>query len=188
MELARSFFRDPPRLGLRLTALAVLVLGIPPASPAVAASPSPLHRYLLAGVEARATNTVGTFVGGAADPQLEGMLWKAVVRHVPLSRTGTPALITGGSVTLHVASPTRFWTQSRSFTAGTIAYAPDLSSPSACGRQVLRVNATLAPTTEADDSGSLDVYLIHHRRSLFGHCITYAATVRGSLNLTSVAA
>src|SRR6185503_18042936 len=130
MELARSFFRDPPRLGLRLTALAVLVLGIPPASPAVAASPSPLHRYLLAGVEARATNTVGTFVGGAADPQLEGMLWKAVVRHVPLSRTGTPALITGGSVTLHVASPTRFWTQSRSFTAGTIAYAPDLSSPS----------------------------------------------------------
>jgi hypothetical protein len=188
MEPARSFFRDAPRLRLPLAALAVLAVGLPPASPAVVASPSPLHHYLLAGVEARATSTVGTFVGGAADPQLDGMLWKAVVRHAPLSRTGTPSPITGGSVTLHVASATGFSTQSRSFTAGTIAYAADLSSRSACGRQAFRVNATLAPTSEADGSGSLDVYLTHHRRSLFGQCITYAATVRGSLDLTGVAA
>jgi len=188
MDLVRSFFRDPPRLSLQLKALAVLAVSFPPASPAVVASPSPLHRYLLAGIEARASSTIGTFVGGAADPQLDGMLWKAVVRHDPLSRTGTPSLITGGSVTLHVASATRFSTQSRSFTAGTIAYAADLSSQSACGRQVFRVKATLAPTNEAGDSGSLNVYLTHHRRSLFGQCITYAATVRGSLNVTSVVA
>ena len=70
--------RHGPRL--LLTVLAALVIG-PTASSATAGAQSSLDRYALAGVETRATNAVGTFVGGAGDSAPSSTLWKAVVRH-----------------------------------------------------------------------------------------------------------
>jgi hypothetical protein len=112
------------------------------------------------------------------------MLWKAVVRHTPLTRTThSPALITGGGVTLQLWSREGLSQKSRIVSGGTITYAVERSSGSACGEQVFRVSATLATTNVDADRGLLEAYLTHHRRSVFGRCITYAATVRGSLRL-----
>ena len=74
---------------------------------------------------------------------------------------------------------------SRIFSGGTITYAADRASGSVCGQQVFHVRATLATANDADDSGLLEAYLTHHRRSVLGRCITYAATVRGSLKLVN---
>lgn len=170
------------------TGLIALALGVFAGTPALASGESSSHVYMLAGAETRATSVVGTFVGGAMGSQPGGMLWKAVVQHTPLTRKAeSPALITGGGETLKVWSGERFSEATRSFTGGTIAYAGDRSSSSACGQQVFRVNATLAGTKAdevAGDGGLLHVYLTHHRKSIFGRCITYAASVRGSLRLT----
>jgi hypothetical protein len=167
-----------------LIALAGLAVAASAVTPAVAASTSSPHLYTVAGVETRATGVLGTFVGGAVNPRTGGMLWKAVVQHTPLTRKAdSPALITGGGVTLRVWSGERFSETTRSFTGGTIAYAGDRSSRSSCGQQVFRVDAALAGTRAAGDAGLLQVYLTHHRKSIFGRCVTYAASVSGSLRL-----
>ena len=97
----------------------------------------------------------------------------------------SPALIVGGGVQLQLWSQARLSQTSRIFSGGTITYAADRSSGSACGQQVFHVRATLATANAADDSGLLEAYLTHHRRSVLGRCITYAATVRGSLKLVN---
>jgi hypothetical protein len=67
----------------------------------VGAGDSSSHLYMLAAGETRATNVVGTFVGGAVGTQPGGMLGKAVVQaHAADSQSGRPALIAGGGVTL----------------------------------------------------------------------------------------
>ena len=96
-----------------------------------------------------------------------------------------PRFDPGGGVTLQVWSQKRLSKESHIFSGGTISYVPDRSSGSGCGQQVFRVTATLATSSEADDSGLLDAYLTHYRRSVFGRCITYAATVHGSLTLAT---
>ena len=184
MTWSTAFVRGRHGPRLLLTVLAALVIG-PMASSATAGAQSSLDRYALAGVETRATNDVGTFVGGAGDSTPSSMLWKAVVRHTQLTRAGNPAVITGGGVTLQVWSQKRLSKESHIFSGGTISYVPDRSSGSGCGQQVFRVTATLATSSEADDSGLLDAYLTHYRRSVFGRCITYAATVHGSLTLAT---
>jgi hypothetical protein len=61
------------------------------------------------------------------------------------------------------------------------------SAPSQCDKQVFVVTDGLnAVDTGASISGTgrLTVQLTHWRISLFGHCITYFATVSGTLDLT----
>ena len=185
MTVGYAFFRSQRRPRLLLTVLAAFAIG-PAPTPAIAGPEPSLHDYPLAGLEIRATSVLGTFVGGAGDSSPGGMLWKAVVRHTPLTRTAaSPALIIGGGVQLQLWSQEGLSQTSRIFSGGTITYAADRSSGSACGQQVFHVSATLATTNASDDSGLLEAYLTHHRRSVFGHCITYAATVRGSLKIVN---
>jgi hypothetical protein len=69
----------------------------------VGAGDSSSHLYMLAAAETRATNVVGTFVGGAVGTQPGGMLGKGrrLFRHTPLTRKAErPSLIAGGGVTL----------------------------------------------------------------------------------------
>jgi hypothetical protein len=184
MALITRSLRKWSRSRLLSTVFAAFSIGLSWATLADAGTVSALHRYGLAGVEVRASSSEGTFVGGAAESRLSGMVWKAVVRHTPLTRKAdSPALITGGSVTLHVPTQNPAFEESRSFNDGTITYAADRSSGASCGAQVFRVNATLDATNAGEESGALQVFLTHHRRLVFGRCLTYAATVRGSLRL-----
>lgn len=185
MTVGHAFFRSQRRPRLLVTVLAAFAIG-PAPTPAIAGPEPSLHDYPLAGLEIRATSVLGTFVGGAGDSSPGGMLWKAVVRHTPLTRTvDSPALIVGGGVQLQLWSQAGLSQTSRIFSGGTITYAADRASGSVCGQQVFHVRATLATANDADDSGLLEAYLTHHRRSVLGRCITYAATVRGSLKLVN---
>jgi hypothetical protein len=174
----------PPRpLLFTVVALAVSASVMLPA----AASGASAEMYTLVGAETRASTVVGSFVGGAFRAPSDGMLWKAVVRHTPLTRDpARAAQITGGTLTLKVELGGRFSSVTGAFTGGMVVYLKERSSVSACGRQVFQVVGTLAEVKREmlSGNGTLQVYLTHHRRMIWGRCITYAATVTGSLSLS----
>jgi hypothetical protein len=75
---------------------------------------------------------------------------------------------------------------SGAFTGGTVVYLKERSSVSACGTQVFQVSGTLAELKRdaLSGNGTLQVYLTHQRRMIWGRCVIYAATVKGSLRLS----
>jgi hypothetical protein len=149
---------------------------------ASAAGSAHTARYGLAGVETRGTTTVGTFVGGAVGADPSALSWKAVVIHTPLVHSASgQAAVTGGTVSMRLMSNGGYRRVVGPLSAGTIAFVPERSSTAACGRQVFAVDAAF--TVSGQVAGELHVSLTHHRRSLFGRCTIYAATVRGTLDL-----
>jgi hypothetical protein len=127
------------------------------------------------GVEIAATRTAGTFVGKGDG--LDAVVWKAVVRHRPLSGR-TPVAVTGGAFA--IALRTRRLTGT--LAGGRIALA---TSDRGCGRQRYDVTGRLERVGGAG-TGSLAARLTHHRKRLLGRCITYAATVTGTVVLPPV--
>jgi hypothetical protein len=150
MTLRDDFVKDLNRQRWVRAGLVVLSIGLMSSTSATTAPVVSSHRYGVAGVEMRASSVEGIFVGGAAEAQFGGLLWKAVVRHTPLTRTiERPALITGGRVTLQVFSGKALSTESHSFSGGTIAYAAGRSTGSACGEQVFPREPTSQSSTES---------------------------------------
>jgi hypothetical protein len=171
-----------------LRALFVILVALAAAGAALPAAASGFpERYALAGAETHATGGSGEFVGGALRARDDPMFWKAVVRHRSLSRDpARAAQITGGTLTLRFGSDGGVASTRGTFTGGTVTYDAARSAASACGRQVFQVDATVANLRRdgLSATGTLEVYLTHHRRTIFGRCITYAATVNGSLSLS----
>lgn len=114
------------------------------------------------------TATVGTF-RGVATGDLPG-LWRVTIRHQPLS-AGPSARITGGTFKMRtidgdsIVSPV---------TSGSVTVR---DSGAACGNQTYAIRAGLAV-------GSFSGTLVHHRASVLGHCVIFAATITGRANLT----
>lgn len=107
--------------------------------------------------------SLGTFVGLAAG-ELPGR-FRVQIAHEPLAG-GRPVAITGGTFSLRTWSRTL----SGAVTGGSVS----VVSPGArCADQVYAVSAQLS-------SGSFSGRLTHHRRSLLGRCVVYAATISGS--------
>lgn len=104
---------------------------------------------------------------GLATGQMPGA-WSATIEHTPLS---TSATITGGSFTLSTATGTFGGT----ITGGAVQLVA--GSATGCTKQVFAVAVVLS-------DGSAQAYLTHYRTDLFGSCITYAATISGSVTLT----
>ena len=109
------------------------------------------------------SSTLGTFVG-VATGQLPGA-WRVQIAHEPLA-TGPTVLITGGTFTLRTSSGKRFHGP---VTAGSVTV---IDRGSQCTNQTYRVSAAVK-------IGSVAVTLTHHRRSFFGRCVVYAATIQG---------
>jgi hypothetical protein len=161
------------------TAAALLVLG------AAWAAVSPT--YTVSGFEVAATSVEGTFVGTGSGSGGDNLIWRAVVAHTPVSTNpATPAAITGGSLVAVSYGPGSISTLTGTFTGGTVTYNPALSSSAACGVQVFNVSGNLALAAGAQTgTGTFQVFLTHYRASLFGRCVTFAATVRGAPGLTA---
>jgi len=109
------------------------------------------------------SSTLGTFVGVATG----GLpaTWRVQIAHQPLV-TGPTVLITGGTFSLLTLAGHRI---------GGRVYDGSVTVTnrgSRCTDQTYRVVATFS-------SGSFDGTLTHHRRSIFGRCIVYSATIRG---------
>jgi hypothetical protein len=166
-----------PRLVLAV-ALAVLALCIP-----ISASAAQSYDDTIRGFEYFATSTDGGFAGTAAGA-LPGD-WNADVQHTPLCLSCTPtATITGGSVLLATVlggSPTLV---TGKFTDGSVQV---INVGADCTNQTFAVNGTLGsvgPWFSGSGRGTFSATLTHYRYSIFGRCITYSASVAGTLSLS----
>jgi len=108
------------------------------------------------------SSTRGTFVGAAQGPV---GAWRISIRHEALS-TGSTVAVTGGSLLIGLRTGTAL----RSPVTG--GFVSVTNRGSHCTTQVYAVHVQLA-------SGTFDGTLLHHRRSLFGRCLIYAATISG---------
>jgi hypothetical protein len=133
------------------------------------------------GFEYSATSTQGKFTGTAYGA-LPGA-WAATVNHTVLSASGT---VTGGSMSLATAvngTPTLVGAH----VAGGAVTRTNPSS-TGCVNQYYGVTMTLdnltANGTSTNGSGNFDGTLTHHRQSVFGTCVTYSATITGSLGVS----
>jgi len=132
--------------------------------------------YLASGIETSVpTNNTSTFSGFSVGSQGDGALWKASVVHDPLSScpfgSGSSCAITGGTFSLTSSAGAVAGT----FTGGSVT---PISQQEPCGAQVYGVAGTLATT---NGNAAFTATLTHYRALLFGRCITFFATINGSL-------
>jgi hypothetical protein len=163
----------------RLILIALIVLVVAPPASAIAAT----YGDTVTGYEYYATSTDGRFAGTASGV-LPGA-WDANVKHTALCLSCTPtATITGGTFSLATnlhGVPTLV---TGKFTGGTIEVT---NIGAGCTKQTFAIRGKLAragPWNWGNGSGSFRATLTHYRHSILGHCITYAASVGGTLSLS----
>jgi len=147
-------------------------------SPAAAVA-APAFSDSVSGLEYAATSAQGRFVG-IASGALPGA-WSVTVNHTPL---GTSAAITGGDFHLATRLDRTLTAVTGKFTAGTVR---QLSGFTGCASQRYAVHGVLGHVGSGAarrGTGTLDAMLTHYRTTIFGQCVTYSASVRGSLSLT----
>ena len=159
------------------------------ATPAAAAT----HRSVITGFEFYATSTQGRFAGSATGQGANGLTgaWSIVVDHTSLSGCGqanqTCGRVTGGGFSLVVANPNEV--VSGSFNGQTTEDQLDrirLIEPGAgCSNQRFEILDGLhnVGAWEHTGTGGFSAILTHYRHSIFGQCITYSATVQGTVLL-----
>ena len=162
-----------------LAGLGVL-LAIAFAVPAAAAATGLSTAYAVAGIETSIpTNNTSTFAGAALGSGGDTAVWKSSVVHQALSNcpfgSNTSCAITGGFFSLASSSGARL---TGSFTSGSVT---PVSQQTPCGKQVFGIAGALATTS---GPASFTARLTHYRTLLFGTCITYFATIAGSLQLS----
>jgi hypothetical protein len=153
---------------------AAVALALTPAA-AIAAT---AYSDPISGFEYTAAATQGSFAGAAVGA-LPGP-WSATVGHTPL---GTSATITGGEFSLATYLDGTLTTITGHFTAGTIQ---QLSGFTGCVNQRYAVNGLLGDVgfrTAGSGTGTFAATLTHYRTKIFGYCVTYSASISGSLSL-----
>jgi hypothetical protein len=159
-----------------LLILAVWLVALWASSSAAAAQ---TYRDTIRGYEYYFTSTDGRFAGSASGA-LAGS-WNANVRHTRLCLSCSPtATITGGSFSL--ATPYTLVTGT--FTGGTVQVK---NVGANCSTQTFDVEGILGNVGRwysGSGNGTFSATLTHYRRSLFGSCITYGASVAGTISLT----
>jgi hypothetical protein len=128
------------------------------------------NTYSISGVEYAATTYVGSFAGVAVAADDYGT-WKATILHDELPTVPGTAGITGGSFALDGKVRDLAGTVN---SGGVIT----LLTTSDCGKQTYSVVGSLTLAANAGWAG-FNAVLTHYRIWLWGHCITYAATVKG---------
>jgi hypothetical protein len=158
-------------------AAAAALLTVPAAAAAAAATTS---TDSISGLEYAATSAQGRFAG-IASGALPGA-WSVTVDHTPL---GTSAAITGGDFHLATRLDGTLTVVSADFTRGTVR---QLSGFTGCASQRYAVHGVLGgvgPGSAGRGTGTFAATLTHYRTEIFGYCVTYSASVSGSLSLAS---
>jgi hypothetical protein len=162
-----------------LLVVGLIAAAIAPARATAASS----YSDTLSGYEYWASSTDGKFAGTAS-----GMLpgsWNADVQHTALCLSCSPtATITGGSFSLSTVLHYVPSMVTGRFTGGTVQV---INPGTNCTKQTFAVNGILGSVGtgwSGSGSGSFVVTLTHYRKYVFGSCVTYGASVRGSLSLT----
>lgn len=154
-------------------------IGIAPARARAASS----YSDMLSGYEYWASSTDGKFAGTAAG-SLPGS-WNADVQHTALCLSCSPtATVTGGSFSLSTVIGYVPTLVTGRFTGGTVQV---IDRGSNCTNQTFAVNGILGGVGtwwSGGGSGTFNVILTHYRYYVFGSCVTYGASVAGSLAIT----
>ena len=132
------------------------------------------------GFEYSATSTQGKFTGTAYGA-LPGA-WAATVNHEVLNPSGA---VTGGDMSLATALTGTPTLVDGDVTGGAVTR-NNLGS-TGCVNQYYGVYLTLGNVTANGAGnwwGSFGGTLTHHRRSVFGTCVTYSATINGTLTVS----
>jgi hypothetical protein len=165
---------------LLAVAVAVAVLALVAPTGALAAQ---AYSDSINGHEYYYTSTDGRFAGNATGALAGG--WKANVRHTKLCLScTTTATMTAGRVSLATTLhdiPTLVTGQ---FTGGTVQV---INKGAHCTKQTFAVHGILGnvgPSRSGYGGGIFTATLTHYRTSILGRCVTYGASVKGSLGLT----
>ena len=149
--------------------------------PGVGAATGLSTKYAVRGIETSIpTNNTSTFGGTATGSSGDLALWKASVVHQGLSNcpfgSGTGCTITGGTFSLRSSGG---GTLAGTFVGGKVT---PVSQGTPCGNQVFGVTGSLSTN---HGPGTFAATLTHYRTSLFGSCITYFATIKGTVTLST---
>lgn len=151
-------------------------------APARAAASS-TYSDTLSGYEYWASSSEGKFAGTASG-SLPGS-WNADVQHTALCLSCEPtATITGGSFSLSTVIDYLPTLVTGRFTGGTVQV---INSGTNCTNQTFVVNGVLSNVGawwSGSGSGAFAVTLTHYRHYVFGSCVTYGASVAGTLSVT----
>ncbi|MFQ5425587.1 MAG: hypothetical protein ACE5EV_00730, partial [Gaiellales bacterium] len=126
------------------------------------------YRVPVSGVEIWATDHVGTFVGSSSGPLLG--VWRTSVRHTALRRR---ADITGGSYEVNARLGGDVRRIRGTFTGGTVQLIPRARTKP-CANERFRV-------TPAGAAARGRLTLTHYRHQVFGRCLIYGASLRGTM-------
>jgi hypothetical protein len=154
-------------------------LGLALAMPATVAAATVSNTYWISGAEYSASATVGSFAGTATGSSGDVATWEAVVEHTVLHKTAT---ITGGHAT--VLTSNLVYIQG-DFSGGSVTR---IYQAPGCSIQRYDVTGSLVNVHRSDSAtigvGTFQATLTHYRTRIFGECISYFATVSGSIGLT----
>ncbi len=158
---------------------AVAALALP--SAAVAAPTS--TTFTVTGVETAFTSTSATFAGTGTGDAGGRAIWRVSITRTPFS--AGQSTITGGGFAMRTVSPQ--WTTDT--VTGTVSggSVQKVAGFTGCTNERFAVSVSLtdvATDTTAGGTGTFTGELTHHRTSIFGVCVIYAATVRGVVTLS----
>lgn len=136
----------------------------------------------ISGHEYYYTSTDGKFAGTASGA-LPGQ-WNADVHHTQLCLSCTPtATITGGSFSVATTLGGIPTLVTGKFTGGTVQV---INKGANCTNQTFAVNGILGsvgPWYSGHGTGVFATTLTHFRTSILGSCVTYGASVSGTISL-----
>lgn len=169
----------PMNMMLRFAVSAVGATVLALAAP-TAASAATGYTDSASGFEVYATSTTGYFVGTAGG-DLPGS-WNATVQHTVLSPSG---VVTGGYVNLATSVNGTPALVTGAVTGGSVTRQNPGST--GCVNQYYAVILQLSNVGaygSGTGTGGFSGTLIHRRHSVYGYCLTYAATISGGLTLS----
>lgn len=169
-------------MNVRRTVLVVALAIVAASAATTSAQATHTYQDAISGHEYYFTSTDGRFAGTASGA-LPGA-WSADVRHTALCLICHPtATITGGSFSLVTVLHSVPTLVTGVFTGGTVQVT---NVGANCTNQTFDVEGVLGnvgPGHVGTGTGLFSSTLTHHRHRIFGVCITYAASVSGTLTL-----
>jgi len=162
----------------RAPLLATLV-GSLAASP-VAATEQATERYALGGYEVWYSPTMAVFAGTSRVAGADLSAWYATIEHsLVINPSGT---VTGGFATLYLPDGVRITGR---FSDGTIVQTdPGVN----CTTEYHAIAGNLRDVSRSDvgavGTAALSATLVHHRAWIFGRCLSYAASVEGTIEIS----
>jgi len=158
--------------------MVLATLAVPASASAAPASTS----FAVTGFEYAFTPTVGLFAGRGTGNAGDRAAWNTYVEHDPLGSTET--YVNGGSLQMTTRSPagTYDWVTGEFVYHGGMITTIDPGTN--CTNQRYLVTGALknvSTSTTSRGKGTFAVTLTHYRASFLGRCVTYSASVVGTV-------